>query len=161
MKLQLKLSIRGLFVAIVYQMLFAGQLLASGTSFDVDLKRATISAKSDHKIMILYFSASYCSYCKELTADVINIVKSHNDYRPKVVLKEIVIDEQMTIKDFKGESIDASTLQMQQKITATPTLIFVDEHGNEIAERLEGYHSKDFYWYYLDKSIANALATLD
>jgi hypothetical protein len=41
-------------------------------------------------------------------------------------------------------------------VVGTPTLLFLDSGGEELTQRLVGYHSEDFYWYYFDEAIENA-----
>jgi hypothetical protein len=38
-------------------------------------------------------------------------------------------------------------------VVGTPTLLFLDNKGEELTSRLVGYHSEDFYWYYFDEAI--------
>ena len=145
-------------------MLLSSQTLqsaeASQTDRDINLAHHAQLATKQQKVLIIYFTATYCSFCKRLNNDVIQPMYRNEGYRNKVILREIVMDEQSTITDFNGKATDVDDLASKYNIQATPTLIFVDEKGNEIAERLEGYQSVDFYWYYLDKSIDSALAKI-
>ena len=126
----------------------------------INLKTTAQTAVKSHKVQILYFSASYCSYCKQLNEEVIEPIFRNEDYLKTVIITEIMIDGSSSIVDFDGDSTDQETLESRYKIQATPTLVFVDQQGDEISSRLTGYQNKDFYWYYLDKSINKALSIL-
>lgn len=134
---------------------------AADVAGGIDLSDNARIAKKHHKVMILYFAASYCSYCEALNTDVIHPMRINRDYQDKVVIKEILLDGFTVIKDFSGEPTTADSLGLKYDIEITPTLLFVDASGNEVSERLEGYQSRDFYWYYLDISINNALGHLN
>ncbi len=46
------------------------------------------------------------------------------------------------------------------KARVAPTLLFLDDQGREVAERLEGISSADFYGAYLDDRLAQARAVI-
>jgi len=129
---------------------------------DVGLDLAKKVAQPEHqdKVHILYFSASYCSFCADLEENVLHAVRVNKDYQKQVFISEISLDESTVITDFKGNTIDADEFIDRYDVSFTPTLIFVDNQGNEIAKRRKGYQNVEFYWYYLDISIANGLKAI-
>ena len=52
------------------------------------------------------------------------------------------------------------TFAANQAVVLTPTLKFYDAQGREIVEEIEGFTNHDFYGYYLDERIDQALARL-
>jgi len=137
--------------------IFCSFSMINASDHSIELPRIAKTAKIDHKAMILYFSASDCTYCKQLNEDVISLIHTNTNYINTVSITEIIINKQSHIVDFDGVNSNPQKLAAKYNIQVTPTLLFVDVKGNEVAKRVTGYQSKDFYWYYLDKSISSAL----
>ena len=159
----MRLTIREIFnyLTICSLLVTTGVIASSGGSaLSIDLKERAQSAKAHNKVMILYIGASYCTYCKKLNRDVINPMLSNKGYNQKVALTHIELDGTKLIIDFSGKAIDSDELVEKYNIDVTPTLLFMDNKGNEIAKRIVGYQNKDFYWFYLDQSIDVAFSTL-
>ena len=154
-KLQLLALLTLLFQLNVVSLIYAAEIPEN-----LNLKLIAKTVTKEHKAQILYFSASYCTYCKQLNLDVIDPISRNDHYQKTITISEIMIDGKTSIIDFDGSSTNQETLESRYKIQATPTLVFVDERGDEISSRLTGYQNKDFYWYYLDKSINKALTAL-
>ena len=133
-----------------------------GTKQDgvTNLYQIARSTQSLNKVHIIYFSASYCFFCKQLTEDVINAVRINKDYQKQVTITEIEIDSEGLVTDFNQKIADPEALASSYNIQITPTLIFVDSQGKEIVKRSVGYQSSEFYWYYFDKKIAQAMIKL-
>ncbi len=126
----------------------------------IDLFKNALIAKQSSKVQILYFSASDCTYCISLNDEIINAVRVNDDYQKKILLTEIMLDGEELIIDFESKGIDQTTIASRYNIQVTPTLVFVDEQGKEIVKSIVGYQSNEFYWYYLDKNIKEALSIL-
>ncbi len=113
-----------------------------------------------NQVHVIYFSASYCFYCKQLTEDVINAVRANKGYQNQVTITEIQIDGDDSVTDFNQKIVDPEAFASSYDIQITPTLIFVNSQGKEIVKRTVGYQNSEFYWYYFDKKIARAMTRL-
>lgn len=67
-----------------------------------------------------------------------------------------VTDTHHPIMDFRGRASNGSALAAQFGATFTPTVLFLSPQGTELANRLVGVASADFYGGYLDDAIARA-----
>ena len=132
------------------------QAYADNTHKKINLQQLAARAVKQNKVVILYMSATHCAYCMKLNRDVIEPMLGNKGYQESVLLQKIQIDLILAIVDFNGKVISSDDLIEKYNIIATPTLLFVNSQGEEIADRLEGYQSEEFYWYYLDKSIDKA-----
>lgn len=63
-----------------------------------------------------------------------------------------VHDRLQKILDFNAQASSGAALAARWKIRVTPTVLFFDAKGTEIAHRLEGI-SADFYGAYLDSAL--------
>jgi thioredoxin-related protein len=65
-------------------------------------------------------------------------------------------DTGRAIAGFDGRASSGARLAAGWKIRVTPTLLFLDRQGTELAPRLEGIAVPDFYGAYLDEALATA-----
>ena len=103
--------------------------------------------------ILLYFSAPDCRYCMKLEEAVLKPMLRSGDYDGRVLLRKIDWRSTVQVIDFAGERIAFFNLTERYEVKVTPTLVFVDSSGREVARRILGFRSADFYWYYLDQRI--------
>ena len=68
-------------------------------------------------------------------------------------MRKLVIDRSGKLRDFNASAVNAAELASRYKVFVTPTLLFVDSQGNELAERMVGVMTLEFYGGYLDQAI--------
>ena len=154
----------------IYQRLLSGLigllLLSSATAAEVtltdlvDLQTDAKQAESRRLPMLIMFSASYCSYCSIVKDEFLKPILLSGDYTDKVIIRVLEIDSGEDIIDHDGNKIDPEALAERYNIYLTPTLVFVNPRGQEIAQRITGVVTVDFYGGYLDDSIDSSLAQL-
>ncbi len=121
-----------------------------------DLQNAAeqaIKAKAEKKQLILYVAATNCTFCKKLNRDVIHPALSNHDYASRFIIRRLWLDKNRIIVAFNNKSINEQTLLSHYGIRYTPTLLFVDQDGKEVAPRLEGYSPDTLYWDRLERSL--------
>lgn len=138
----------------------AGVILALATGWAAavplatDLRRDGYQAESDCKPLLLEFSDTGCSYCHLLETEVLNPTLLNRDYDRRVLMRKLLLDNPARLKDFDGSGeLSARQLAERYKIRVTPTLLFVDAQGEELAERMVGVTTLDMYGGYLDMSL--------
>jgi thioredoxin-related protein len=82
------------------------------------------------------------------------------DYKNTVLIRQLAMDSNATIKDFAGEETTPARLAQSYKIKLTPTLLFLDADGNEVADRIRGVYSLDFFGWYVDQALAKGLRAI-
>ena len=83
----------------------------------------------------------------------------NEDYQ-HVLIRSLEFDGDHNIRGFDGRSVEASEFSARYKVRITPTLLFLNSEGEEIAERILGYSTPDFYGTYLDQAIAKAVGAM-
>lgn len=71
-----------------------------------------------------------------------------------------VTDSRTPVLDFDGKASTGAELARQWQARFTPTVLFVNARGQEIAQRLVGVAVPDFYGAYLEAELATARARL-
>jgi len=110
--------------------------------------------------ILLVFSAKHCTYCQKLEEDFLKPMLRSGDYSDKVLIRKVQIDGFGSIRDFKGKQIDVQDFADRYQVYVTPTVVFIDGDGTQLAQKRVGLTTPDFYGGYLDQSINSALDIL-
>ena len=126
---------------------------AAGIPLARDLMLAGRQAERACVPLLLEFSADDCHFCALLEEEVLNPTLLDRDYEQRVLMRKLILDRGTKLRNFSGKSINASDLANQYKVFVTPTLLFVDRQGKELAERMVGVTTLEFYGGYLDQAL--------
>lgn len=154
-----------LYKAVVYGcafLLLAAEVSGADVRVPVatDLQRDGAQALQQHLPILLAFSADECSYCEMLEEDFLEPMLLGGDYRDKIIILKLILDNGSSVINFNGKVIDATRLSDHYRVFVTPTILFVDANGNELAERMVGINTPELYGGYLDACIETALLSI-
>ena len=110
--------------------------------------------------ILLMFSAKGCAYCMQLEEDFLKPMLRSGDYKDKVLIRKMRIDSYGKVRDFDGKKVTASDVADRYNVFVTPTVVFIDGDGVQLAKKRAGISTPDFYGSYLDSSIDQALNIL-
>jgi len=110
--------------------------------------------------IMLVFSAPGCRYCRLLDKDFLKPMLISGDYTNKVLIRKVMIGNDATLVDFSGKQEPADKLARDYHVHVTPTVLFLDAKGHQLAPPMVGVSSPDYYGSYLDQSITAALKRL-
>lgn len=117
-----------------------------------DLRQAALAANTRGEPMVLMVSLPGCPWCELLRRNYLRPMQSEG-----VAAYEFMINERnRTVHDFKGQRSTPAALSTALQVTNTPTLLFFNAQGLEIAPRIEGVASADFIGAILDERLALA-----
>ena len=89
--------------------------------------------------IMLMFGAQWCEYCEVLKEQVFAPMALGGLYDEKVVLmRHVGVDEAALIPDWYGQPIKKSKWAYQLNADLTPTVLFLDGFGREVAPRIIG-----------------------
>lgn len=112
---------------------------------------------SDRKLPVLVFFAGVeCGYCEALEEDHLGIMANSDNYRNKVIIRKVFIDDYEDMRDFQGKRTTSDDFSDRFSIRITPTLVLTDHNGQALTKKILGYNRSDFFGYYLDEAIAEA-----
>ena len=136
-------------VALVWQPVFAAPAsLPVPSSLQDEL---AIALKAGQPL-VLMVSLDGCPFCK--IAREHYLAPMRTDQQLHVV--QINMQHKEMVKDIRGQPKTHEQLIDELKVKVAPTLIFYGRQGTEVAERLVGLTSEDFYGAYLDQRIEAA-----
>lgn len=113
-------------------------------------------AKQDSKPILLMISQDHCPYCDLIKREVLHPMELSGDYKSRILMREILIDMSQTITNFQGREQDAAAFSHAYGVHLTPTLLFLDPQGNELAQRIIGINTVEMFSFYLDAAIDEA-----
>jgi thioredoxin-related protein len=117
-----------------------------------DLQQVAKQANARTEPLVIMVSLPGCPWCELLRRNYLGPMQSEG-----VAAYEFMINEQKRILlDFSAQRITPAALSAALKITITPTLLFFNAQGQEIAPRIEGVASADFIGAILDERLTIA-----
>lgn len=125
-----------------------------------DLQQLGDQALSRELPILLTFTSLICSYCELLEQDFLQPMLLSGEYRDRVMIRKLELGPGTSVTDFDGRKIMASKLSSRYRVFVTPTLLFVDGNGKELAERIVGINTPELFGGYLDDCIETALLHL-
>lgn len=127
----------------------------------VSLQKDSVLTRQKNIPFLLYFSDPQCGYCRKLEKDILLPLLLSGDYEDRLLLRKMPWLSKGLVEDFDGKQREFSAVASRYKVRVTPSLVFVDARGNEIGKRILGYNGPDFFWFYLDRSISQAVTNIN
>ncbi|HSH31005.1 MAG TPA: thioredoxin fold domain-containing protein [Thiohalobacter sp.] len=124
------------------------------------LAQATREAAARGLPLLLAFSSRHCAYCDQVEQDFLVPMLISGDYEDRVLIRKLNIDAGIMVGDLQGEIRPARRIADEYGVDMTPTLLFLGPDGEELAKRVVGLLTPDFYGGYIDRGIDTARAAL-
>ncbi len=125
-----------------------------------DLVAVARRARKARRVLVVLVSQSDCPYCHLLKEEVLLPMVKGGDFADEILLGELFIDEGETVVDFRGRRRPAADFAHDYEVYVTPTLLFLDADGRELADKMVGVNTVEMYFYYLSEAIREAVARL-
>lgn len=120
------------------------------------LQDAARDAANKGEPLVLLVSLPGCPYCELVRRSYLLPLRAEGLQAFQIN----VTDSRQPVRDFAGMPSTGAALARNWQATFTPTVLFFDARGNEIAQRLVGMAVPDFYGAYLDAELATARGKL-
>ena len=118
-----------------------------------DLEALGNSSRSTTVPILLMYSTEDCQFCARLESEVLGPMRLSGDDPKRVIVRKVMMEQYETLRDFSGQKRDAESYAIGQGIEVVPTVVLVDEKGNELVPRIVGYQTPGIYETYLDEAI--------
>lgn len=120
-----------------------------------------LSTGGQEKVVLMLVSQPNCTYCVQITEEIIRPMIISGRYNSTTLFSELEINTGRKIKDFTGQQVDASDFARRYDAWATPTLLFLDKNGNQLANKMVGINTVELYGYYVDKALRDSFNQLN
>ncbi|ODB83242.1 hypothetical protein A3195_05810 [Candidatus Thiodiazotropha endoloripes] len=114
-----------------------------------DLQELATEATEKKLPIVLLISQYHCGYCDRMKQEVLYPMSISGDFEQTALVRELLIDEGEMVNDFQGNRVAASDFSQRYSVFVTPTLLFLDNHGEEAAERILGINTMDYLLFYI------------
>lgn len=121
---------------------------------DLRVEAATATARG--AALVVVFSAKHCPYCRVLEDQYLKPMLRSGAWDGRMAVRRIEMDTVSDLRDFSGAPVASDALARRHGIRVTPTILFMDARGNEVAPRLIGIGSEHFFAGMLEDSIDQA-----
>ena len=128
--------------------LYAQSRLPSHEHFKEAQDLQALGALSQQKQLpiMLMFGAQWCEYCELLIEEVLEPMAMSDLYDGKVMfMRHVGVDESKPIPDWHGKMIQKSKWAYQLNADLTPTILFFNGQGKEVAPRIIGISEITLY----------------
>jgi thioredoxin-related protein len=129
-----------------------------GVPYARNLQQDAELAKQKNGVVLVIFSGEYCGYCERVLKEFLIPMSRNPDYQSKLVMRRVDNTGFTTVKDFDGTVEDHQQFTSEHGVHMVPTVMLFDTHGKRLAKPLVGLTTVDYYGYYLDQAIDEALA---
>ena len=125
-----------------------------------DLSALGRTARRRRLPIVLLVSRSDCPYCALLKDEVLNPMVKSREYDDRALLGELMLDSEEPLRGFQGEYELRDDVASRLDADLTPTLLFLAPDGSELAPRILGVNTLEFFGFYVDRGIESARARL-
>lgn len=124
----------------------------SALPLPVSLPEVAAAAAQQGEPLVLLISLAGCPYCELVRRNYLLPAREQG-----VAAWQLNMGDRLRpLIGFDGQAIHAAEQISRWKVRLAPTVLFLDPKGRELAERLRGIASVDFYGAYLDERLALA-----
>ncbi|MDG6777330.1 thioredoxin fold domain-containing protein [Thiomicrorhabdus sp. zzn3] len=136
---------------------FSGEILPLA----VDLQKTGKVAAKHNVPVVIFFTATWCNYCKKLEENIINPLLETTDIERYAQFTQVVMDKaHWMMKDFDGRDLEMKTFAPKLGVQVAPTTLVFNAQGEQIAEPIIGLTLEEHYPGNLEKRINQALEKL-
>lgn len=121
------------------------------------LRAAAQTAQARGEPLVVMTSLTGCPYCELVRSRYLGPMRRDENL---AAVQLDVMDKTSPLQDFNGTTTTPAEVVKVWKARFTPTVLFFDANGRELAERLVGLASPDFYGSYLDQRLTAARQAL-
>ncbi len=126
-----------------------------------DLRAEGRAAERSGRALVLVFASEDCSYCMVLEEEILKPMLRSGEYDHRIRMRKVMLDAGESVVDFAGEEVETAALADRYGVFVTPTVLFVDAEGTELATRLVGINTVELYGGYMDAAIDQAVARIE
>ena len=122
-----------------------------------DLQQFSAIAKQRNVPILIFFSMTDCAFCQIIRDEYLLPMQSRKTESERILIGELLIDAYNYVGDFNGKLVSADNIGMRYMADLSPTLVFVNHKGEELAERIIGFKGRDYYDTTLEHAIKQSI----
>ena len=132
------------------------RLIALADSFVMDAELSTARSLP----IAVFVSQQGCQFCEALRRQVLFPMIRAGELSDRAIFRELSLDAGFTVTDFDGNEIGGRNFADRYAAAVTPTLLFLDARGVEIADKIVGISNIEYYSFYFNRALESARSEL-
>lgn len=125
-----------------------------------DLSSDAALAREKNGVVLVMFTGEYCGYCERVLNEFLLPMSRNADYQSKLVMRRVVNTGVNSLRGFDGKPLDHHEFSAESGVRMVPTVMLFDSRGKPLSKPLVGISSSDYYGFYLDERIDQALSLI-
>lgn len=121
------------------------------------LQTAAQAARAQGEPLVVMVTLAGCAFCEVVRNHYLGPMLRRGEVQ---AVQIDMLDRRTPLLDLQGRPTSGYEQARAWRVRVAPTVLFLDERGRELAERLEGIGVADFYGPYLDERLQTARAQL-
>lgn len=111
--------------------------------------------------MLLFFHATYCSYCQTVDEEFLQTMAEDEAYQDRLIIRRVEIDSPSPEIRWQGVSYTPVEFARLQGVQLVPQVMFFGPDGQQVVDELKGVTVPDFYPQYLEQRLEAAERCID
>lgn len=127
-----------------------------------NLQQLSVESKQNNLPILLSFGAEWCEFCEQLKDEVLDPMALGGQYEGKYVyLRYVSIDDPDPIPGFNGTDVIKADWAEAYGSDLTPTVLFIDGEGKEVAPRIVGISNIELYSAMIHRALNTAYKNMN
>ena len=126
---------------------------ANGVPPASDLQKDAAAARAIDGALLVVLVGERCVYCERVLNEFLIPMSGNRGYQAKVVMRRLVVSDDVPIRDFEGRPTTPRKLARQYGYSLVPTVLLLDGKGRLLAKPVVGLTTVDYYGMHLDEAI--------
>ncbi|TNF36774.1 MAG: hypothetical protein EP315_03710 [Gammaproteobacteria bacterium] len=122
-----------------------------------DMRDEAQLAEQQHQPILILFSTRRCEFCRFIRQEYLLPRMQNPAYADKILFREIQTESYKYLRDFNGNEIGADKFAMRYKADLIPTLVIINDKGEELVDKIVGITNRAYYDAELDAKINKAV----
>jgi len=93
----------------------------------------TVAKQQGKQGIMLFFEMDDCPFCARMKSTILNQADVQDFYRKHFLIFPVDTQGDVAMTDFKGNETAEKTFALQNRVRATPVIMFFDLEGNPVA----------------------------
>lgn len=123
-----------------------------------DLAAEAREAAASGRVLVVLFATADCPWCARVRAEFLGPMQASPREARRILVREIDVDADRPLVGFDGARTTHAAFAAKAGVRFVPVVAFYGADGAELAERLAGFRTPDWYGAYLERRIGDALA---
>lgn len=121
-----------------------------------DMARLKQQAAQADLPIVLMFTAEDCMYCDAMRQQYLIPMSHTQKYAELALFRQLNVESFSFLRNESGELVGGDQISLRYGVDITPTVLFINAQGEEVAERIIGLSGAHYFQETLEQHIQQA-----